>query len=102
MTAGTARAKVVTAGSLSCIVQALGLLEDAGAAHARSYEHTTLAVFGLVQATPDSFEQWPWSEGPAYALGIGEFSGGELEVDGHEPIRPRGRSFRSTLAILSV
>ena len=37
VTAGAAKAKVVTAGSLAWISQALGLLEDVGAAHACSY-----------------------------------------------------------------
>ena len=35
------------------------------------------------------FEQWPWSKGIAYAWGIGEFSGGELEVEGHDPVATR-------------
>ena len=40
VTAGAAKAKVVTAGSLAWISQALSLLEEVGASYARAYEHT--------------------------------------------------------------
>jgi hypothetical protein len=40
--------------------------------------------------TTDAFEQWPWSEGPAYAWGIGDRSGGDLVVGGHESVTTRG------------
>ena len=81
---GAAKAKVVIAGSLAWVLRALGLIDDAGTVHARSYEHTTLAVLGPEQTTTDAFEQWPWSEGPAYAWGIGDFSSGDWVVCGHD------------------
>ena len=67
VTAGAAKAKVVTTESLSWTAQALGLLEDVGSSLARAYEHTTLAVFGPGQTATKKFEQWPWSEAAAYA-----------------------------------
>jgi len=92
VSAGAAKAKVVTAGRLAWISQALGLLEEVGASYARVYEHTTLAVFGPGAMAMGEDEHWPWSEGPANAWGIGEFTGGELEVEGHgRPVGLRGR-----------
>ena len=56
VTAGAANAKVVTMGSLSWTAQAFGLLEDAGSSDARTYEHTTLAVFGPEQTPKEECE----------------------------------------------
>ena len=86
VTVGAAKAKAVAMGSLSWTAQALGLLEDVGSSLARAYENTTLAVLGPEQTATEKFEQWPWSEGTAYAWGVGEFSGGELEVGGLGPV----------------
>ena len=50
----------------------------------------------------DAYDQWPWYEGPAYAWGSGEFSGGELEVEGHESLATIGQLWLSMPVAASV